>query len=139
PMNQAQYGGSIGGPVVANRTFYFAHIEHRRLDQTGLTTIGDASTRAINLRLAAVGYGGPPVESGVYPNPLDTTNLLTKIDHEVSARDRLGIRYALYDVDAENSRGAGGLSAPSASSRLDSRDDTIALSNTLTLSARTVL
>ena len=139
PMNQAQYGGSVGGPVVANRTFYFANVEQRRLDQTGLTTIGDANARAINGRLAAVGYGGPLVETGVYPNPLDTTNLLAKVDHELSLRDRLSIRYALYDVDAENSRGAGGLSAPSASSRLDNRDHAIALSNTLTLSARTVL
>ena len=40
---------------------------------------------------------------------------------------------------ADNSRGAGGLNAPSASSGLDNRDQTIALSNTLTLSPRTVL
>ena len=39
PMNQAQYGGSLGGPLVANRTFYFANVEQRRLDQTGLATI----------------------------------------------------------------------------------------------------
>ncbi len=139
PMDQFQYGGSAGGPVVANRTFYFANAEHRGLDQTGLSTISGANARTINGRLAAVGYGGPPVETGVYPNPLDTTNLLAKIDHEVSGRERLSIRYAQYDVAAENSRGAGGLSAPSASSTLDNRDYTIGLSSTLTLSPRTVL
>src|SRR6185436_16018894 len=74
-----------------------------------------------------------------YPNPVDTTNVLGKIDHEVSGRDRLNIRYALYHADAGNSRGAGGLNAPSASSKLDSRDHAIALSNTLMLSPRTVL
>src|SRR5437763_2312949 len=31
PMNQQQYGGSIGGPVVRNQTFYFANVEVRRL------------------------------------------------------------------------------------------------------------
>ena len=93
----------------------------------------------INARLAAVGYGGPPVATGLYPNPVDTTNVLVKIDHQVSGRDQLSIRYSLYDVGAENSRGAGGLNAPSASSSLDNLDHTIALSNTLTLSARTVL
>ena len=31
-------GGSLGGPLVANRTFYFSNVEQRRLDQTGLTT-----------------------------------------------------------------------------------------------------
>jgi hypothetical protein len=139
PMDQFQYGGSLGGPVVPNRTFYFANAEQRRLDQTGLTTISDANTGVINARLAAVGYGGPFVATGVYPNPVDTTNVLGKIDHQVSGRDRLSIRYGLYDATADNSRGAGGLNAPSASSSLDNLDQTIALSNTLTLSPRTVL
>ena len=139
PMDQAQYGGSLGGPLVANRTFYFTNIEQRRLDQTGLTTITDANTAAINARLAGVGYGGPLVATGVYPNPVDTTNVLGKLDHQISGRDQLSVRYSLYDVRAENSRGAGGLNAPSASSRLDNLDQTIALSNTLTLSSRTVL
>ena len=39
PMSQSQYGGSLGGPVTANRTFYFTNVEQRRLDQSGLTTI----------------------------------------------------------------------------------------------------
>jgi outer membrane receptor protein involved in Fe transport len=139
PMNQRQYGGSLGGPVVPNRTFYFANLEQRRLDQTGLTTISNGNASAINARLAAVGSSGPLVVTGVYPNPVDTTNLVGKIDHQVSGRDQLSIRYSLYDVAGQNSRGAGGLNAPSASSSLDNLDQTIALSNTLTLSPRTVL
>ena len=78
-------------------------------------------------------------QPGCTANPVDTTNLFGKIDHQISGRDQLSIRYSLYDVSAENSRGAGGLSAPSASSRLDNLDQTIAVSNTLTLSPRTVL
>jgi hypothetical protein len=138
-MDQVQYGGSLGGPLVASRTFYFTNFEQRRLNQTGLTTISDANARAVNARLAAVGYRGPLVATGVYPNPVDSTNLLGKVDHRISGRDQLSIRYSLYDVRAENSRGAGGLNAPSASSRLDNLDQSFALSNTLTISARTVL
>ena len=41
-MNQSQFGASVGGPVVTNRTFYFGNVENRKLDQTGLTTIPDA-------------------------------------------------------------------------------------------------
>ena len=139
PMDQAQYGGSVGGPLVADRTFYFANAEQRRLDQTGLATISDANVSAVNARLAAVGYQGPLIATGLYPNPVDSTNLLGKVDHQVSGRDQLSIRYSLYDVEAENSRGAGGLNAPSASSALDNRDQTVALSNTFTISSRTVL
>jgi hypothetical protein len=139
PMNQWQYGGSLGGPVVANRTFYFGSVEQRRLDQTGLTTISEANRSIINTHLAAVGYGGPPVATGVYANPVDTTNMLAKVDHQISGRDQLSVRYSLYSAQATNSRGAGGLSAPSASSGLDNRDQAIAVGNTLTLSPRTVL
>ena len=139
PMDQAQYGGSVGGPLAVNRTFYFTNVEQRRLDQTGLTTITDPNVAAINARLAAVGYQGPMVTTGLYPNPVDSTNVLGKVDHQAGGRDRLSIRYSLYDVAGENSRGAGGLSAPSASSALENLDQTVALSNTFIVSSRTVL
>jgi hypothetical protein len=139
PMQQLQYGGSVGGPLVSNRTFYFANFEQRRLDQHGLTTITDGSVNAINARLGAVGYLGPLVATGIYPNPVDTTNVLGKLDHQVSGRSQLSVRYSLYDADAENSRGAGGLNAPSASSALDNLDQAVAVGSTLAFSSRTVL
>jgi hypothetical protein len=139
PMDQWQYGGSLGGPIARNRTFYFANIEQRRLDQTGLTSIPTPSTALINARLASAGYQGPPVATGVYPNPIDSTNLIGKIDHEPNARGRFGVRFSLYDVSSQNARGAGGLNAPSASSNLDNFDRTIAASHTIPLSARTLL
>ncbi len=139
PMNQAQYGGSLGGPIASDRTFYFTNLEQRRLDQTGLATITPANVSAVNARLASAGYRGPMVSSGVYPNPVDSTNVLAKVDHQVSGRDQFGVRYSLYEVSSDNSRGAGGLNAPSASSALDNLDQTVAVSNTLTLSTRTVL
>ncbi len=139
PMDQAQYGASVGGPLVSNRTFYFTNVEQRQLDQTGLATISDDNVAAVNARLAAVGYHGPLVATGVYPNPVDSTNVLGKVDHQVSGVDQLSVRYSLYDVSGDNSRGAGGLNAPSASSALDNLDQTIAMSNAFTISSRTVL
>jgi outer membrane receptor protein involved in Fe transport len=139
PMSLAQYGGGLGGPIVTDRAFYFTNLELRRLDQSGLVTISPANVGAINARLAALGYRGPLVTTGVYPNPVDSTNLLAKIDHVVNGRDQLGIRYSLYDVNSQNARGSGALSAPSASSSLNNVDHAIAVSNTLTLSERTVL
>ena len=139
PMSQSQFGASLGGPIRADRTFYFGNVEQRRLDQTGLTTISDPNVAAINARLDTVGYAGPRVSTGIYPNPVDTTNILVKLDHQVSSRDQLNIRYGRYDASAINSRGAGGLSAPSASSGLDNVDQAVAIGNTLVLSSRTVL
>src|SRR6202012_2335255 len=52
--------------------------------------------------------------------------------------DQLSARYSLYHVDSINSRGAGGLSAPTASANLYDTDQTIAASNVLTLNSRMV-
>ena len=139
PMHQTQYGGSIGGPLVPNRTFYFGNLEQRRLEQSGLTTITNTTASAINAHLSAVGYPGPPVTTGAFPTPVDTTNGFVKLDHQVGGRDQISVRYSVYDVGSENSRGAGGLNAPSASAGLDNLDHTLAIGNTHTISARTVL
>ena len=102
PMTQKQYGASLGGPIVRNRTFYFSNVEQRRLDQTGLATISEANVQAINARLAAVAYPGSLISTGLYPNPVDTTNFLAKVDHQISNRDQLGVRFSLYDVGSSN-------------------------------------
>ncbi|HXD74183.1 MAG TPA: carboxypeptidase regulatory-like domain-containing protein [Vicinamibacterales bacterium] len=138
PMNQKQYGASIGGPLEPNRTFYFVNAENRRLNQSGLTTISDASVAAINARLAAVRYPGAPIATGVYPNPVDTINVLGRIDHRAGASDQLTMRYAEYGATSTNSRNAGGLNATSASASLDDTDRALSMSNVWTLSSRTV-
>ena len=138
PMSQKQYGFSLGGPVMRDRTFFFGNVEQRLLDQTGLTTISDASVAIINARLAAVGYPGAPIATGIYPNPVHSVNVMGKLDHQIGGRDHVSVRYSLYDVHSDNSRGAGGLNAPSASSALDNRDQAIAIGNTLTLGSHTV-
>jgi hypothetical protein len=138
PMHQNQYGASLGGPIVRDRTFFFGNVEQRRLDQSGLTTIGDANVAAINARLSQAGYKGPAVATGVYANPVNTTNVLGKVDHQISPAQHMSVRYSLYDVDSRNSRGAGALNAPSASAGLDNRDQTIAFSDVTVLSSRMV-
>jgi outer membrane receptor protein involved in Fe transport len=138
PMNQKQYGASFGGPIQRDRTFVFGNVEQRKLSQSGLVTIADATVAAINARLAAVGYPGSPIATGVYSNPVDSTNVMVKMDHQASSRDQLSVRYAQYNVTSSNSRGAGGTAAPSASAGLDNVDRTVAFSNTLVLSSRTV-
>ncbi|MFM8535067.1 MAG: TonB-dependent receptor domain-containing protein [Acidimicrobiia bacterium] len=139
PMHQLQYGASVGGPLRRDRTFFFANAERRRLDQTGLATIAQTSVDAINARLAAVGYRGPSISTGTYGNPVGTHNVLAKLDHQLSGRDQFSVRYSRYGVNATNSRGAGGLSAFTASSNLKNVDQAVAIGNTLILSPRTVL
>jgi hypothetical protein len=126
PMTQAQYGASIGGPAVENRTFYFANFEQRLLNQSGLITISPSNAAILG------------IPTGMYSNPVHNANLLGKIDHQLNQKDDFSARYSLYDVHSENSRGAGGLSTTSASAGLDSTDQTAAFGNIATLSERTV-
>jgi outer membrane receptor protein involved in Fe transport len=139
PMDQAQYGFTAGGPLVKNRTFYFGNFEQRRLDQSGLVTILPDNVAAVNARLIETGYQGPLVATGIYPNPVHSTNVLAKINHQIGSRDQLSVRGSAYDVSSENSRGAGALNSASASAGLENIDGTLAVSNTFALSARTVL
>ena len=138
PMDQQQFGGSLGGPLARNRTFYFANVERKLLDQTGVVTILSENVPIINARLSQVGYQGLPVETGIYPNPVHSTNVLGKIEHQLSGADQLSLRYALYDVTSSNARGVGALNAPSGSTGLDNIDQSIAVGNVWTLSPNTV-
>jgi hypothetical protein len=138
PMTQSQYGASLAGPIIPDRTFYFANFEQRLLNQSGLVTISPANVAAINAKLLATGYPGQPISTGIYPNPVHSTNFLAKVDHQLSQKDQFGARYSLYHVASMNSRGVGGLSAPTASANLDNTDQVIALSNVVTLSSRAV-
>jgi hypothetical protein len=138
PITQAQYGASLAGPILRNRTFYFANFERKQLNQDGLITIAPANVAAINSHLQSVGYQGPQIATGLYSNPVRTNNFFAKIDHHVNDRDQLSARYSLYEVDSQNSRGVGGLSAVSAAAGLHDLDQTIAVSNIFTISPRTV-
>ena len=133
PSTQAQYGASLGGPVVADRTFYFANFEQRALNQSGLITIAPANVTAIDARLAAAGYKGAPLTTGLYPNPVHNSNFLAKLDHQFSQADQFSIRYSLYNANSDNSR-----SAISASAGLANTDQTAAVSNVWSLNSRTL-
>ena len=135
PMSQKQYGLSVGGPLRKDRTFLFANLEHRLLDQTGFTTVPQATVDVINARLTATGYGGSAVRTGIYDNPVHTVMGLAKVDHRFERRGLLSVRYSAYSAASENARGAGGLATPSASSALDNLDQVFAVSHTQALSS----
>lgn len=138
PLTQTQFGASLSGPVIRDRTFTFTNFEQRRLNQSGLVTISSDSVDAINRRLAQVEYPGTRIATGLFPTPVHASNFLAKVDHQWSRADQFSARYSFYNVQSLNSRVAGALNAASASAGLDNNDHTIAFSNVATLSPRTV-
>ena len=137
-LTQAQYGGTIGGPIRRNRTFFFTNFEQTRRNYSAVLTIAPSAVATINTRLSAIGYQGPRVSTGVVPASFDTTNFFARIDHKLNDRNQLNARYSLYHVTAENSRTVGGLNAASRGSGLNDTDQTIEVSNITTLNSRSL-
>ncbi|MCU1228797.1 MAG: hypothetical protein JWO97_1681, partial [Acidobacteria bacterium] len=134
PLDQKQYGLSAGGPLVRDRTFFFANAEQLRQQGGGVITISPASVTAINSRLDAIGYAGPRISTGAFDTTLDTTNVFARGDHTSSASDQVMLRFNSYDVTSDNARSTGGLNAVSRGTALENHDRTLAGSNLWTIS-----
>jgi len=133
PLDQKQYGFTIGGPLLRDRTFFFGNVEQLRQESGGVITIAAANVDAINARLDQVGYAGPRISTGAFETTLKTTNVFARADHTVSTRDQLTVRLNTYDVASDNARSTGGLNAISRGTGLENRDQTLALSNLWTI------
>jgi hypothetical protein len=124
-----QFGGSLGGPVVSNRTFFFGSFEGLR-QRTGLSFTEAVPSNEARRRILAgepIGSGagqspartqavapllaGFPVSDNVTSNPLlalatlDTSatqkenSLSMRIDHRLSASQSVYLRYLFSDGD----------------------------------------
>lgn len=127
--HQNQFGGSIGGPIIKNKTFFFADAEAYRIIQaapTGLLTVptlyqeqhpGDLSDIGgpviptalldpVALKYFAL-FPAPNVAGATTTNnytgtPKRTQNSLTmdaRVDHHFSSNDSLFVRYSYNPVD----------------------------------------
>lgn len=128
PLTQGQYGLTLGGPVLSNRTFWFGNIERTQQDKQGVVTIAPANVSAINAALVATRYPGPSIATGEFVTGYDSTNVFGRVDHAVSGASRLQLRYSVYDVTSQNARGVGGLSATTRGTSLENTDQTMASS-----------
>jgi Carboxypeptidase regulatory-like domain len=126
-----QFGGSIGGPIVTNRTFFFGSFEGLR-QKTGLSfteAVPSAETRRRILAGEPVGSGagqsasrtqavapllaGFPESSNVTSNPLlalatlntratqEENSLSLRLDHRISHSQSFYVRYLFSDGDLD--------------------------------------
>lgn len=84
PFSQDRLGGTIGGPIVANRTHFFASYEHTQLD-----TVKIIALPATNPFAAA--------NNGQFPSGSRNTVATAKVDHRINDRNSLLVRWAHDD------------------------------------------
>lgn len=137
-LTQAQYGGTISGPIRRERTFFFSNFEQTRRNYSAVIIIEPGNVSSINNRLRTINYGGPLLSTGVVPASFDTTNFFTRVDHSINSRNQLSGRYSLYHINAVNSRSVGGLNAVSRGTGLADTDQTVVVSSVTTISSRTL-
>jgi hypothetical protein len=142
PLTQGQYGASLSGPLIKDRTFLFGNFEEGRLNTNGVITVTPANAAAINARLIATGYQAPLIPAGTgpttrYPTTLHTDTVFARADHHLSQNDQFSIRYSLYKLSSMNARGVGGLNETSNGTSVYDTNHNIAVSNVATLSPQT--
>jgi hypothetical protein len=88
--------GDIGGPIVRDRTHFFAGYEHTERDLSGARVI---TITPVNQ--AALGLNEPPY----MPAALNTEFAIGKVDHQLSANNRVSVRYIFFDNFITNNTG----------------------------------
>src|SRR5580658_9491942 len=124
PFHNNQFGASLGGPIIKDKTFYYVDYEGQR-EPVGVVTIasvptgtaGDGSLQpsdASNPVIAALlarhpwpapnllnpnpgSVGAPGTASVVSPSYNDLTSFIAKIDHSINANNTLTGRYFFGD------------------------------------------
>src|SRR5262249_49565965 len=105
-LKRNQFGGTFGGPIIKDRTFFFTTYQGTRLRNLGnpsTTTVPSAAQRATASDPAVINVlKGIPVGDAANsvtfakPDHQDFNQLLGKVDHVIRENDRGSVRYS-YD------------------------------------------
>src|SRR5262245_22049307 len=92
-------GGSLGGPLVAGRTFYFGAADVQR--QTTPITVKFARP-VTGVAVPELGLADLAALEGQYPRHENVTAALAKIDHSLTGNERLSIRGTFSRSSGDN-------------------------------------
>lgn len=123
-LRQNQFGGTLGGPIKQDRTFFFMNYEGQRRGEA--PTYPRILVDNINTFDAAKAFLGLPPEGHIAGlaglnsvlKTRDTDNAIAKLDHQINKDNRLSVRYNIFDGRELNllvgdTLDGGGLGTPS--------------------------
>jgi hypothetical protein len=137
-LRQHQFGGTLGGPLVKDRTFFFANYEGQvRSESNRFSQVILDNLSAINAVRARFNLR-PETVSQVRTN--DYNAMLLKLDHHASEKLTLSARYSFLDSEALNFPGGGGRASPASSAARDNatRDHAAVFNASVVFSPRLV-
>ncbi len=113
---RGQFGATLGGPVVKDRTFFFMNYDGQRLGESPTypnTLINNLAT--INAAKAALNLPGENLNT---LKTLDHDNGFVRLDHQLNNNNRVAIHYGIFDARDLNvlvgdTLDGGGIGAPS--------------------------
>src|SRR5207245_1475349 len=95
-LRQGQFGATLGGPIRKEKTFYFMNYEgQRRAQSPSYPSLVVNNLTAINAMKASLGLA--PENLNVLKTA-DVDNGFLKLDHQLSAKNRISIRYSIQDA-----------------------------------------
>src|SRR5215470_16319108 len=99
-LRQNQFGFTLGGPLIKNRTFLFGNYEgQRRRESPYYNSIILGNINAINQFENSIGQPGEVL--GVTRNT-DYNNVLLRVDHAINEKNNLFVRYFFNDGTLKN-------------------------------------
>ena len=143
-LRENQFGGTLGGPIIKNKTFYFANYEgHRR--GASPTYAPDMGTSIDNLDTAKRYLGLAPEGCSLLPqdctgSPMsylqgvlqseDNDYGFARIDHQFNANNNFALRYNIEDARdlgelIGQTEDGGGIGTPSGARNLFVRDQSL--------------
>jgi len=135
-------GLSRGGPIIKDRTFYYAAFEQEHIRTEEGSDVSPDVTLAINSFLSSGAFPRLPTRRltpGLFPVALSETEASAKLDHQLTNRNSLMLRYAFTNhEDASASFNVGGLADASAAGSAFTRDSSLAGSLTTLKSSTAV-
>jgi outer membrane receptor protein involved in Fe transport len=133
-LSQHQFGGTLGGPLAKDRTFFFLNYEgQQRSESNRFSQVILDNLAAINAVRARFNLRPETVDQ-LKTN--DYHAALAKLDHRVSDRLNLSARYSFLDSEALNFPGGGGRASPASTAARDNatRDHAVVLNANAALS-----